>query len=118
MASLNEYSGKRSSSQGLQAGESERYSAYEDLVNDEDTGRVERPSEAVAKRVRRLLLGACRIISDNSLEPLMGPDLADWWGRQPEAQANRIRKILNEIPVRDVDTLKEWVRAGNSLDDF
>lgn len=92
--------------------------AFDDVYVDAETGRTKRPSERTAERVRRLLLGACRIIADNDLHMLMGPDLADWWRMQPESQANRVRKICNEIPVRDMDTLKEWVRAGRSLDEF
>lgn len=92
--------------------------AFDDVYVDAETGRTKRPSERTAERVRRLLLGACRIIAENELDMLMGPDLADWWRMQPEAQANRVRRICNEIPMRDLDTLKEWVRAGRSLDEF
>lgn len=92
--------------------------AFDDAYVDAETGRTKRPSERTAERVRRLLLGACRIIADNDLHMLMGPDLADWWRMQPESQASRVQKICNEIPVRDLDTLKEWVRAGRSLDEF
>lgn len=110
MTTSTEYSGRRSSSQGLQAGEAEK------MVLDESTGRVMRDTDKELERVKRLLLGACRIISETSeAEQLMGPDLRSWWMEQPESRERKVRRILNEIPPTDVELLKQWLDDGGSL---
>lgn len=70
------------------------------------------------ERYARLLLGACRVLQDQGLADLMGPDLASWWREHPASKEAEVRRVINELSPDQFNVLQEWLRAGNTLDAF